>query len=205
MIAVVFAPAVYYMIRRFKRSVILLFGAVWFVFFNMNQEVIAYFRMTCISCAFFFFYWGAYMSINRVNLMEMFGRFFTPSVVVYVLTSALYVFSVYYFPAFSSFIHWFTICSFIFVAYNVAVWLLKHNHCHVSRFLAGGSFVVYVAHALILSYVEKAFLMALHPADNVSLFAVYMLTLAVTVLSLLGVYYLLKRFAPAVLKVLTGR
>jgi hypothetical protein len=205
MIAVVFAPAVYYMIKRFKRSVILLFGAVWFIFFNMNQEVIAYFRMTCISSAFFFFYWGAYMSINRVNMPEVFGRFFTPSVVVYVSTCALYILSVCYFPACSSFIHWFTICSFVFVAYNVAVWLLRHNLCHVNRFLVGGSFFVYVAHALILSYVEKAFLMALHPADNFSLFAVYMLTLVTTVLSLLAFYYLLKHFASPELKVLTGR
>jgi peptidoglycan/LPS O-acetylase OafA/YrhL len=205
MIAVLLAPAIYYMMKKFKYSIVLLFGAVWFIFSSLGTEVFIHKRIAAIFTALFFFYWGAYMSINKVNMMEKFGRLFRPALVVYLLSCLLYIASTYYFSDYSMIIHKFTILSFVFVTYDIAVWLLKHNICKVSKFLAGGSFIIYVVHGLFYPYVDKILLMVIHPINNVTLFAIYILTLVITVLSLLGVYYLLKRFAPPVLKVLTGR
>jgi hypothetical protein len=204
MIVVVFAPAIYNVIKKFNYSILILFGAIWIAYYT-NKEQLVYSRVRELSTAFFFFYWGAYMSINKVNMLEKFGRLFRPAIVVYLSTCALFILSKNYFPEYSGIIHKFTILSFVIATYDIAVWLLKRNICKASKFLAGGSFIIYVAHLLVFPNVEKILLTVIHPINNVTLFAIYILTLVITVLSLLGVYYLLKRFAPSVLKVLTGR
>jgi hypothetical protein len=205
MIVALVAPFIYYIIKKIKSSIILLFGAVWLMISFQHSGTFVYDRIAPLSTAFFFFYWGAYMSINKVNMMANFRRLFRPAIAVYLLSSLLYIASTYNFSYYSNFIHRFTILSFVIVTYNFAILLLKRNICGVNKFLIGGSFFIYVSHTLVLLYVERIFLSVIHPINNVTLFAIYILTLVITVLSLLGVYYLLKRFAPPVLKVLTGR
>lgn len=205
MITILLAPVIYYMIRRFKRSIVLLFGAVWFIFSSLNPDIFAYNRTARIFTALFFFSWGAYLSINRVNMLEKFGRIFKPSIIVYLLTCGAYIVSTHYFPDYSSIVHRLTIISFVIVSYDIAVLLLRRNVCKVSKFLAGGSFFIYLAHSLLYTRIEMILFATIHPIDNATLFAIYILTLATTVLSLLTVYYLLKRFAPTILKILTGR
>jgi hypothetical protein len=205
MIAVLCAPVIHRLIKRFGCPVIVLFGAIWFVSSTVNQEVFIYGRISRMAAAMFFFYWGAYLSINKVNVPEKFGKVFVPSLLLYLSTCALYLLARYCFPDYCRLIHRFTIICFIIPTYNIAVWILRHKVCRVYKFLAGSAFFIYVTHWLLLPVVEKVFLALLHPASNSVLFAALILTLVTTVVLLLGAYYVLIRFASPVQMFLTGR
>ena len=93
----------------------------------------------------------------------------------------------------------------LFFAYDVAAWLLRRGWCRVSPFLASSSFFIYVSHTLVCSRLTKVLLVVFQPSSGVGTVAVYALSAAATVGLLLACFYVLRRYAPAVLRVLVGR
>lgn len=90
-------------------------------------------------------------------------------------------------------------------AYNLATWLLRRRICKVNPFLASSSFFIYVSHTLICLKILKLLVLKVQPQSDEALLGIYVLTVCVTLALLLSVFYLLRRFAPALLKLLTGR
>jgi fucose 4-O-acetylase-like acetyltransferase len=203
MIVVLLSPMIHLLIKKAGASIVYLFGLFW-IMEPFVDKALTIPCMVFMTKALFFFSWGAYMSINRINLEEKFQKLFTPSIITYVLTCILWLLSKYYFPEWTLFIHRITILSFIVLAYNIAALCLRKG-CKVNKFLVSSSFFIYVSHCLILEYVRKILLVVLHPTNNLMLFVFYILTLAVVVFSLLGVFYLIRRYTPSLLKILTGR
>lgn len=202
MVVVLFAPLLYWLLKHTRYYWVLLLGMSWFFLPYLNIELGHFYSLLT---AFFFFSWGAYMSINKKDMLTEFGRFFKSSVFLYPLLALLYVASVHYFPNVSTTIKRLNVFVGLFFAYNIAAWLLRKNICKVNSFLASASFFIYVSHILICGRLIKVMFLLIKPDGNLSIFMVYLLSLLVTVVFLLLVFYLLRRYTPSFLKVIAGR
>ena len=200
MIVVLCTPILYWLLKRTRYYFVLALGTLWFVsaYWDLGYA-------NQLFTAFFFFTWGAYMSVNKKDMLQEFGRFFKGSILLYPLLALTYVLSVHCFPEASSTIKRVNVLVGLFFAYNVAAWLLKRNVCKVSPFLASSSFFIYVAHSLICGDLMKILVYIFRPTTDWGLLFIQTLAVTVTVTSLLLVFYLLRRYAPSFLKVIAGR
>ncbi len=200
MIVVLCAPLLYWLLNRTRYYAVLILGVLWFALGYLELGH-AYQLLT----AFFFFSWGAYMSVNAKDMMHEFNRFFKPSIVLYPLLALLYVLSVHCFPSLSDTIKRVNVFVGLFFAYNLSSWLLTHKVCKVSPFLASSSFFIYVAHGIFSGDWLKLFFVIFHPAGELGFLSIYILAVVANVGLLLLAFYLLRRFAPGLLKVVAGR
>ncbi len=201
MIVVLCAPLLYWILKRARHWFVLLLGILWFAL----PYWVASGHWYQLLMAFFFFSWGAYMSVNEKDMMHEFNRFFKPSMVGYPLLALLYVASVHYCPDLSATIKKVNILVGLFFAYNAAFWLLSHKVCKMSPFLASSSFFIYVTHAFVCSVIVKVFFLAFHPTGDLGMFLIHASAVIIAVGMLLSVFYLMRRYTPGLLKVLTGR
>lgn len=201
MVVVLFTPLLYWLLKRTRYYLVLLLGMSWFFLPYLNLEL----RHSSLLAAFFFFSWGAYMSINKKDMLTEFGHFFKSSVFLYPSLALLYVAFVHYLPDVCTAIKRLNVFVGLFFAYNMAAWLLRKNICKVNSFLASASFFIYVSHILICGRLLKVMFLLIKPDGNFSIFMVYLLSLLVTVVFLLLVFYLLRRYTPSFLKVIAGR
>ena len=200
MIVVLCTPLLYWLLNRTRYYAVLILGVLWFAlgYWDFGH---AYQLLT----AFFFFSWGAYMSVNAKDMMHEFNRFFKPSMVLYPLLALLYVLSVHCFPSLSDTIKRVNVFVGLLFAYNLSSWLLTHKVCKVSPFLASSSFFIYVAHGMVCGNWVKLFFLIFHPAGELGVLSIYVLAVVVNVGLLLLAFYLLRRFTPGLLKVIVGR
>ena len=198
-IVVACTPLLHYLIKRFKLYFVTLLGIIWFA--------VPYFHLKTLGfeSAFFFFCWGAYMSINRRDMLQEFGRYFKISTVGYVALGVLHVAAAHYWPAAAPTIKQLNVLVGLLFAYNFAAWLLKRGICRVNPFLASASFFVYVSHTLVVGRVLKLLFIVFSPASDLAILLVYILAVVLTVLLLLGTFYLMRQYTPRLLKVVAGR
>ncbi len=202
MIVVLCAPLLYWILKRARHWFVLLLGVSWFV---LPYFGVALGHASQLLIAFFFFSWGAYMSVNEKDMMHEFNRFFKASMIGYPLLALLYVASVHYCPDLSATIKNLNVLVGLFFAYNIASWLLKRKICKVSPFLASASFFIYVTHTFVCSNLVKVLFLTFHPTGDLGMFLIYALAVIVTVAMLLLAFYLMRRYTPGLLKVVAGR
>ncbi len=200
MIVVLFTPLIWWILRRTKNYVICLLGIFWLVspyFLNVDHYN--------LITAFFFFSFGAYMSINRKDMLVEFGKYFKSSMVVYPLLGILYIVSSYYSPEWCWIIKQFNIMAGLLFGYNIAVWLLKNGICKASPFLSSASFFVYVSHDLLVVYFTAFLNILIQPTLDITYMCVFFLSSLLIVGLLLAVFWLLRTYCPAFLKIIAGR
>ena len=199
MIVVLCTPILYWLLKRVRHYLIWLLGILWFmvVYFDLG-------RVDQLLSAFFFFSWGAYMSVNGKDMLAEFGRFSRWTNILYPLLALFYITAAYCWPEVAVTIRLNILVGLIF-AYNLAVWLLKCGICKVNRFLASSSFFIYITHGIIIALVLKGVFYLIRPDSGFSVFLVYALAVGVTLTFLLMSFYLLRRYTPGLLKVMTGR
>lgn len=200
MIVVLFTPVLFYLLKYIRQYLVYLLGIAWFVlgywdFGHVNQ----------LLTAFFFFSWGAHISISKKDLLTKFGRYSKFSAVLYVLFSLFHVIAAYWRPDWCGTIMRFNILFGLCFFYNLAAWLLKRKICKPNAFLASASFFIYVAHTLFLDAILKTLFLLMKPSSDIGIVFIYISTLLLTVGILLAVFWLLRHYVPAFLKVIAGR
>ena len=198
-LVVLCTPFIHYLLKRTRYYLVVLLGGIWF--FSPLFHIKTY----LLDVTFFFFVWGAYMSINKKDMLVVFGRFFKVSVILYIALGVVHVFAARYYPDLTGIIKRINILVGLLFAYNLSAWLLKNGICKVNAFLASASFFIYVSHGLISCKILKLAYVAIRPASSISLLAVYISVIIITVGLLLLTFYLLRRYAPETLKVIAGR
>ena len=202
MIVVLCTPLLYRLMKRGNCWFVVLLGVLWF--FNRCFDERYAFLNDWLS-AFFFFSWGAYMSINRKDMLVEFGRYFRLSVFMYPILGISYVAAVHWCPEICKTIKSLNVFFGLLFAYNLAAWLLRKKYCKASPFLASSSFFIYVSHALICGKILKILIVYLQPASSFSILFIHIFTVVLTLALLLSAFYLMRRYTPALLRVLTGR
>ncbi len=200
MIVVLCAPILYRLIRKFTFYPVVLLGGLWFG--SLFYEPLNY---NGFASAFFFFSWGAYMSIRKKDMIAEFGRFLKPSMLLYPCLGLLGLLFLHIRPDWAPAVKQVNIVVGLLFAYNLAVWLLQKGWCKVNGFLAASSFFIYVSHSLICNKIARILMKIIAPASDVGFTAVFVLAFLLTVGMCLTAYWLLKRFTPSLLRILTGR
>lgn len=198
-VIVLCTPLLHVLIKRLGRYFICLLGLFWFVVPHLHLNLLGF------EHALFFFCWGAYMSINRKDMLQVFGRYFKVSVFLYLLLGVLHMVAAHDWPEAQGVIKQLNVLAGLVFAYNVAAWLLKRGICKVNPFLASASFFVYVAHGLVVGRLLKLLFITFAPATDWSLLLVYTSVVVLTVFLLLGTFYVMRRYTPRLLKVVAGR
>ena len=198
-IVIVCTPILYFIIKKTKYCFILLLGVFWFIRPFISIPTMDF------DTSFFFFGFGAYMSINKKDMLVSFGRYFKPSLWLYAILGVLYVFSVHYFPEATFYIKRCNVVVGLIFAYNLAAWLLQRGFCKCNKFLSSASFFIYVAHNLICFKIHKLMMAILQPFSDIGVLTVYCFAVILCIMVLLGIFYVMQRYTPGMLKVLVGR
>ena len=198
-IVVVSTPVLHWLIKRLKHYFIIALGVVWFF--------IPYFEIKTLGfeMAYFFFSWGAYMSINKKDMIEFFCKYTKLSAILFVSLSLLHIWTAHYCPEAKDTIKQVNVLVGLFFAYSFATLLLKRGICKVSTFLASASFFIYVSHYIIIKRMTKLIFIAFSPDSNLGISFTYIFSVVLSVCFLLVVFWLLKHYTPGLLKVLAGR
>ncbi len=201
MVVVLFTPLIWRILRRTKYYVIVPLGCLWFL---SGYLTISY--LSNLVTAFFFFSFGAYMSINRKDMLVEFGKYFRSSVILYLSLGVLHIVSEYYFPDRATLtIKQLNIFAGLVFAYNLAAWLIKKGKCRVSPLFSSASFFVYVSHGFLTGGVILILTKIIRPASDLSCICVYLLSTALIIGLLVSAFWLLRKYCPAFLKVIAGR
>ena len=201
MIVVLCTPVLYRLMKRGNSWFVVLLAFLWFFMECFDER----YALNKGLSAFFFFSWGAYMSINRKDMLVEFGRYFRLSVFMYPILGISYVAAAHWCPEICKTIKSLNVFFGLLFAYNLAVWLLRKKYCKASPFLASSSFFIYVSHILICRKILKILYVYLQPASSFSILFIHIFTVVLTLAFLLSAFYLMRRYTPALLRVLTGR
>ena len=199
MVTVLFTPLMYKLIKKNGKTVLSILAVLWLIkYFGVIKFYIP-------AQAFFFFYFGAYMSINGKDMIAEFGKHSKFTTLGFIVLGVL---SMYFYnsnPAIFKALKALSILFGLFFAFNTAVWLLKKGYCKVNKFLSSTSFFIFVSHALVYPVVFKALKLLLMPSSDICWLIVFLTTAAATSLILVTVFYLMSRFTPKILDFITGR
>ena len=196
MTVVLTTPLLYWMLKRAKWWPLLIMGVCLILPLNW--------RFNLLANAFFFFSWGAYMSINRKDIFTSFSPYFKWTLILYPLLGIAHM-CLHDNVELVKIIKLANVFVALLLAYNLAAWLLKKSYVSVSPFLASASFFIYVSHALICNRMVKIFFMILRPDTDLEIIFTYIGAEVFIVISLLGAFWLLRRYFPGLLKVVAGR
>lgn len=153
-----------------------------------------------------FFSIGAYLSINKKDMITEFGRYFKISMIIWPLFSLLSIIatrenSVILTGIFKQI----SIFGFLVFAYNMSIYLLKNTNIRPGKTLPSASFFIYVSHVLIFARVTKLMFMLTEPDNGLETIFAYTLSIVLTVLSLLVVFVFMRKYTPKILQFVTGR
>jgi len=200
MIVVVCTPLLHRLLKRAGIRAVIGLGTLWFIAGYRGPS-----HLCQLLDAFFFFAWGAYLSINRKEMLAEFGRYFTFSMWAYPLLALSYVAAMHLCPEAAFTIKRVNILVGLLFAYNAASRLLRHDVCKPSAFLAASSFFIYAAHYPLCDRLCRILLVLFRPESDIALLAVYTLTTLLLTALLLSAFYLMKRCSPRLLKIVAGR
>lgn len=201
MIVVLCTPVIFVAIKKIRIYFILLLSAIYIV---TNYWIVDY-HVTQLSTAFFFFSWGAYMSINKLNFLSIFDTVKKETAIFYVVNSIAYMLVTSRYPLLASTLKLINTFLAVVVSFNIASFLIVKKHLSSNVFLSSSSFFIYITHCLITARVTKVLFMTLKPNSDIQVLSVYLLTFVIVITFLLITFYLLRRFTPRLLKVIAGR
>lgn len=197
MIIVITTPIIYQGIKRLKEFYIIPLGILYLISYYTG-------RHTMIISAYFFFSWGAYMSVQGVDFIKLFQKYGLISIVIYLLCSTTYLGTIDY-KQITTTCKLISTIAFPIVAFYIAQYLIINRNAKNSVFLSSGSFFIYITHCLLVHRVTKVLFMLLLPSGDIAVCTTYMLSCATTMSVLLFSFLILRKYCPKLLKVMTGR
>lgn len=194
-VVTLFSPIIYYCIRRLR---------VWWVAFLGLVFVSGVWQYPCSgfsTVAFFFYSAGAYFSITNTNFVALFRRYsslayFTYTILLFLLIIFPFL-NVWFFPLFR--------LIGLFAIFGLADWFLRDTQIHYPSVCSDSSFFIYAVHyVFFLSFcddiVEQVF-----PSSHELTHAIqYLLSPLIRINVYIGIFYIAKRFFPAMTSLLTG-
>lgn len=196
MITMLLSPLLYILMKYLKGGAITLFFLFWMFGFPIH--------LTGVNItALFFFMLGGYFRLFEKNLISECRKLFRFSLIAYPVVAVADACSKGL-PV-NTYIHHAGILLGILFLFNIISFLLEHRRLSVGTFLPGASFFLFAVHEQSLSQVRKS-LTAIFPPGSSQLNDVilYLLPMLIIIPSALGLYSLLRRYCPAILRIMVG-
>lgn len=194
MLMAIVSPLLYYLLKKVGLWFLVILGLLWYSTKTGIISIDGYWFVT----ALFFFSWGGYLGINKLNMIDEMRRFrYAPLLwALLIVIDAIYN-NPYVFLA--------GILVGVFSIVQIASWLLESGKVKVNKFLVDCSFFVYALHSLILKRIATLVFSTLHlPNNQYVLFVAYIIIPAITIVICMLLYLLAKHKTPALCKLLTG-
>ena len=201
MVMVLSAPVLYWLIKRTKFIIVAVLGILW----GCKQVGLGFLPFYFPYAAAFFFSWGAYMMINKKDMIAEFGKYGKTSLVLYITLGVLYIIAAHLYPDALKAIKGANIIVGLVFAYNLAVYLINKNICKSNKFLSASSFFIYIGHALICGKVLKLLYIGIKPTNDFTVIFVFVFAVILSVLLLVGTFKLMQKFTPKLLSIVAGR
>ena len=198
MLMVIISPLLYKILKKQGKLLLAFFAVLWLV------KYFGWLNIYMPAQALLFFSFGAYMSINGKDMIAEFGKYKKLSVIGY-FTLGVLAMCFHNDPVVYKIIKSMLIVVGLFFAFNVAVWLLKKGYCKSNEFLASSSFFIYVAHYLVYSNVATVLRRLCAPESDIAWLLLCLTNVVLTTFILLTAYYLMLRYTPRLMSVVTGR
>ncbi len=196
MVCVVFSPIIWLLIQKTKYALPLALGILWY--FELPFIPLAGFSNT----ALFFFSLGASFSINQVNIVTLCNRFrggyciiLIPFIVADVLTKG---------EACNLYIHHAGILLGLVCLFKAASHGINSGMVKVHPFLSSASFFIFATHVPWFLKLEIELVQKHLPTAEWCMTLHYFFKAIFIVLFALATYYILKRFAPKPMAIITG-
>ena len=198
MIVVVFTPLLHFLIKRLRLIFLALLG-IAYVFFS--YRVIDW-HINQLTMAFFFFSFGAYLSIRGKMISDSFKKFYATSVVVYLLCSVGSMFVTV--PAIATMLRIIHSFALIFFTFAIVSYFLHRFKFSLNFNVMALSTFIYMSHCLVVPRVMKIIAFVIGPDSDILWLTVYLLAFISTLLLLAVCFFICKKYAPSLLKVLIG-
>lgn len=199
MIAVLCTPLINWSIKKFRYFYLIPIGVVW-----LSANLYNYGRIAQLASAFFFFSFGAYMSINKKDIIYEFGKYSKLSTFLFIFLGCCYLGFVRILPDVAYAIMFARVLVGLVFAYNISVFLLRRGQCNVNKFLAQSSFFIYLSHVWFLERISRLIFRLIDTNSTFLVIVGHIMTIVVTILVLLLLYLCGKRFVPTLFKVMIG-
>lgn len=198
MIVVLFSPILYWLIKRFGYWILLMLA----IFYITGLWVDLH-GFSVIS--FFFFSVGAYFSIHKKNMVWEFSKYTKASWILYIVLFFYLVFMNTGASPQNSYIYSLFIIVGVVSIINLSLWLYKKGKLKQCIKLKETTFYIYTFHLVAGTHIASIILDTL-PLYNhwISTLLYYVLKPILTVLVCIFTYYMLKKYFPIVLDILTG-
>lgn len=192
---VVFSPAIYWLIRKFKIVFIVIMGVVWFL--NIHMQI----GIPGLSGQSLFFYpLGAYFAINGIDFVKKSTEVWWAVPVFFIIAVVKVLFTA---EPFSIYLIKVTVVIGCVAVFRVAYFLLEKMQIKTNIFLSNASFFLFALHGLLITkFMNISISMIPFESPNIALFLFFVIPV-ITIFISLYIYKLLLRF-PSVAKPLTG-
>lgn len=159
-----------------------------------------------IADSIFFFSAGIYMAVDEKTVASIANRI-RPVAILFALFTAL-CFIGFTVPSmawlYNSMFYFYVLTGFIVIAYTVRRMLSK-NLGNKVLLLASGSYFVFLIHQQILMFLKRIVYKTLPIDSAFEVFIAYLVTPAMIIVMAYVVYFLLKKYTPRLLNILTGK
>ena len=195
MVVVLFTPIIWWLTQKYNSLLTFFLGILWLMALWTNGSG---FPIT----AFFFFSFGGYFSINKKNFINFVYSRTTLWGVLYLIFATLICFFRDY--------EWIVYLKQVSVIWGIAFvvalssFYVSIGKWKVNKFIAESSFFIYVYHVMALPIIKRAIQIFIPLNTDIQLTIFYFVwAFLAVVVGLIG-YYLLKKFFPKPLSVITG-
>ena len=195
-VATILTPAIYYLLKYTKVVGVLVLGAAYY---SNIWTFIPGFSITSI----FFFAIGAYLGLNKMNLVIASRRVQYPC---YLLTAIAALGATYlYGSEYSTPVYHVYVTTGVVSFFNLGAYLLEQNKVHVNTALAKSGFFIYAIHTIVILPTINRAAAFLIPTDAPLLLTVgYLIKPLLCTAICLGIYFAMQKYTPKLLGLLTG-
>ena len=204
MVVVLFTPAIHWLIRKFRFIPVALFGVCY-----VTRLFIPIHGFSATS--FFWFSLGAYFAIYKLNMVEQLYKLRRPAYIVAIVTLVVLVWyngrkgdGVHPNPQWVQLSYYAYVIAAVLSSVAIAANLLRSGRVTVNRYMARASFFVFLAHPFLLGYVARAVNHFVPGSNYPLMMAAYIVRPLLTVALCIALYWLMERYVPRLLAVLTG-
>jgi|GEM_PF-4339704 len=190
---VLISPLIFYLVCKLKFYYIGIISLLWVL--GIEIPVLGDY---CLSMAsIFFFSFGAYFSIMRIDVLNVVEKI---KIMAY-LYPLLLILDVL---LKSTVLHNVAILSGIFLVFLSCGYMVRTGKLKPMPFLASSSFFIFAIHEPFFLSIIRRMLLSINSSNSIYVTIVYFLAVGLTVITSLGIYYVLRKYTPKIIALFTG-